>query len=256
MDKKELSRNLKNLKDLTGRNLKLKYASASLGILWAGLIPLLLMGAISFVFMSVLKIEQKNFHVFVLSGIIPWFYFSNIIIESTQAFVREKSFMSQFSFPKILFPLSITLANLIQHLIGVLVLMPLFAFYNISLLIKFPFLIIPILSFSIFLGGISVLIAITNLYIRDLEHLLGIVLMVLFWITPVFYHPSMIPKKYNFMLYLNPLSYFIDSYRSILLKGYTPLFFNAILVLFFSIIFYLSAFFIYTKLEKSILKKI
>ena len=113
-----LNKNIRNLKDLTIRNLKLKYASTFLGILWAALIPLILMAAITFVFMKVIKISQKDFHVFVLSGLIPWLYFTNLTMEATQAFVRERTMMHQFSFSRFLYPLSVTGANLIQHLIG------------------------------------------------------------------------------------------------------------------------------------------
>ena len=252
-----LNKNIRNLKDLTIRNLKLKYASTFLGILWAALIPLILMAAITFVFMKVIKISQKDFHVFVLSGLIPWLYFTNLTMEATQAFVRERTMMHQFSFSRFLYPLSVTCANLIQHLIGIIVLLPVFAFYNPALLYKFILLIFPIVTLTVLLGGVTIIIAVINLYIRDLEHFLGIALMVLFWLTPVFYSPLMVPKSFRFIIYLNPLSYFIDVYRVLLLKDYTP-FIKAgnIYCLVFAAAFFIPAWFLYKKMENSILKKI
>ncbi|MDP8233224.1 MAG: ABC transporter permease [Candidatus Saelkia tenebricola] len=252
-----LIKTIENLRDLTIRNLKFKYASTFLGILWAGLIPIILMIAITFVFMKVLKIDQKDFHIFVLSGLIPWLYFTNLTTEATQAFVREKPMMHQFPFSHLLYPLSVTCSNLIQHLIGIAVLLPVFAFYNPALLYKFILLIIPTVSFTIFLAAVTIIISITNLYIRDLEHILGTVLMVLFWLTPVFYNPLMVPLRFRFIIYCNPLSYFIDLYRSVLLENYSSFMGRGNVYAFiFAVLFLILAYFLYKKMENSILKKI
>jgi ABC-type polysaccharide/polyol phosphate export permease len=210
------------LKDLCKRNLKLKYASAFLGILWAGLIPLLLMFAISFAFIKVLRLEEVNFPLFVLSGILPWLYFSSSIMESTRSLLSEKAFIKQFSYSKAIYPLSIVFSNLIQHLIGVAFLFPIFIFYNWKLILLVPILAIGMVLYTGFITGLSLLAAMLNVYIRDLEHFLGVFLMLLFWLTPIFYHREMIPSPYDVFIQLNPLSHFIAIYQVILFKGQLP----------------------------------
>ncbi len=256
MEKELILKNIKNLKDLTVRNIRLKYASTLLGIVWAGLIPLLLMGVISFVFVRVLGVPTKNFHVFVLSALIPWLYFSNILIESTEAFIKDKSLMNQFSFSKIIYPLSIVLSNTIEHVIAIVFLLPIFIFFNKVLIFKFPLLVFPILISMIFATALALIVATINLYFRDFKHLLGILLMALFWLTPVFYSPSMVPENVRFVVLLNPLTYFIELYRHLLIMDYSlflksPYIYASVI----SIILILFGYFLYKKIEKEILKK-
>jgi len=248
MKKELILRNIKNLKDLTVRNIRFKYASTLLGIVWAGLIPLLLMGAIGFVFVKVLGVSKENFHVFVLSALLPWLYFSNVLVESTEAFIKDKSIMNQFNFSKIIYPLSIVLSNTIEHIIAILFLLPVFIFFNKVLIFKFPLLILPILMAAIFAAALSLIVAVVNLYFRDFRHLLGVLLMTLFWLTPVFYSPYMVPENIRFLIFLNPLTYFIELYRCILIVNYSPFLKNTYTyTCIISIVFILSGIILLTK---------
>ncbi|MDP8216556.1 MAG: ABC transporter permease [Candidatus Kaelpia imicola] len=256
MERELILKNIKNLKELTVRNIRLKYASTLLGVAWAGLIPLLLMGVIGFVFIRVFGVSKENFHVFVLSALIPWLYFSNVIVESTEAFMREKSIMNQFDFSKIIYPLSIVLSNTVEHIIAILFLLPVFIFFNKALIFKFPLLVLPILIAVVFAAALSLMAAIVTLYFRDFRHLLGVLLMALFWLTPVFYSPYMVPENIRFLIFLNPLTYFIELYRGIFIAGYNPFLKNTYLyVLIIGVISVLFGFLLYRKTEREILKR-
>jgi lipopolysaccharide transport system permease protein len=256
MEKRSVLKNIKNLKELTIRNIKLKYASTILGIFWAGLIPLLLMGAIWLVFVKILGISGENFHVFVLSALIPWLYLSNVLMESSDAFIRDKSMMGQFNFSKIAYPLSIVLSNTIEHIIGLLFLLPMFIFFNRALLYKFPLLSLPILITVVFAAGLSLIAAIINLYFRDFKQLLGVLLMILFWLTPVFYSVDMIPDKIRFFVFLNPAAYFIELYRLVLISGHSSFLNNIYLYsLIISGLTLTFGYYLYKKIEKDILKR-
>ncbi|MDD5614213.1 MAG: ABC transporter permease [Candidatus Omnitrophica bacterium] len=256
MAKKNFKKTIINLKNLTLRNLRLKYASTFLGIVWAGLIPLILTSAIGFVFVKVLNSEKDNFHVFVLSGLLPWLYFSSVFMESTQSFIKDKSLMNQFDFPVVSYPLSTAMSNLIQHLIALAVLLPIFAFFNKILLFNFLALLIPVIITTVFLCGLSIISGILNLYIRDFEHVLSVFLMILFWLTPVFYAPEMVPDNLRFIVFLNPVTYFIEMYRALLLKGYALYFQKmALFSLAAAITTAALSWLVYRKTEGSILKK-
>lgn len=247
---------LRQLKDLTLRELNQKYRSATLGILWAALVPLFLMLAITFVFMKVLKIADRNFPLFLLSGIIPWLFFSNTLVESTQSFIKDKPMLHQFPFPKWLFPAAIALSNLIQHLIGLAVLLPIFIFHNFHLSYLFIYLILPILSLTLFNLGVALISGIVNLFLRDLEHFLGVGLMILFWLTPIFYSSQMVPPNYRFIIYLNPLTHYIELYHRTLLKGFTIPIPLILLTFLIGIVTLGLAFFIYCRIEGLLMKKI
>ncbi len=256
MEKKLILKNLKNLKELTIRNIRFKYASTFLGIIWAGLIPLFLMGAIGLVFVKIIGVSKDNFHVFVLSALIPWLYFSNVLVESTEAFIKDKSIMGQFNFSKIIYPFSVVLSNTIEHIIALFFLLPIFIFFNKALILKFPLLLFPILMAALFAAGLSLMAAIINLYFRDFRHLLGVLLMTFFWLTPVFYSPYMVPDKIRFLMLFNPLTYFIELYRVILVLDYKSFLNNIYGYIFIiSSASLLSGYFLYRKTEKNILKK-
>ncbi len=255
MDKRKLVSNIKIIRELSIRDLKLKYSSAFLGILWAGLIPLMLSLAIYFVFIKVLQVGRKDFIFFVLSGIVPWLYFSSAITESAQAFFQEKSMMAQFDFPKFFYPTAVNISNIYQHLIAWGFVLPLFIVPNFKIIIKIPFLVFPLIFLGLFLNGICIISAIINLLFRDFQHFLTAGLMILFWITPVFYSVDMVPDKFKFILYLNPLTYFLKMYRIVLLDVSWNKF--DILVLSFWILFsIILAGFIYKKLFRVLEKKI
>lgn len=243
------------IKELSLRNLKLKYASTTLGILWAGLSPLILTLAIYFVFIKIWGIESKGFALFVLSGIVPWLYFSSAVMESTQAFIQEKSMLSQFDFPRVFYPLAINTSNLFQHLIAWAFVLPFFVLEDIRILPKVPLLILPVLCFWIFLNGVCIISAVINLLFRDFQHLLSTGLMIFFWFTPVFYSLDMVPHRYRIILYLNPLTYFFKIYRAILLKIVINKW--EILVVLVMMVFSLFlSWYIYKKLYRKIEKKI
>ena len=243
------------LKELSMRNLKRKYSSTFLGALWAGVSPLMLTLAIYFVFIKVWGMNGRGFAIFVLSGIVPWLYFSSVIMESTQTFLQEKVMVSHFDFPKFFYPLTTNISNLFQHVIAWLFVLPLFIVVDIHVIPRIPFLLIPILCMWLFLNGICIISAIINLLFRDFQHFLSTGLMILFWLTPVFYSVDMVPEKFKFILAVNPLTYFLKIYRVVLLgiKLNTG---DGIFILGGLCVSNILAFFMYTRLYRLIEKKI
>jgi len=243
------------LKELSMRNLKRKYSSTFLGALWAGVSPLMLTLAIYFVFIKVWGMNSRGFAIFVLSGIVPWLYFSSVIMESTQTFLQEKVMVSHFDFPKFFYPLTTNISNLFQHVIAWLFVLPLFIVVDIHVIPRIPFLLIPILCMWLFLNGICIISAIINLLFRDFQHFLSTGLMILFWLTPVFYSVDMVPEKFKFILAVNPLTYFLKIYRVVLLgiKLNTG---DGIFILGGLCVSNILAFFMYTRLYRLIEKKI
>ncbi len=99
------------LKDMVIKELKAKYSNSILGISWAVVNPLLIMLVISFVFTAVFKVEMKNFPFFILSGILPWMFFSTALSESAFSIINQAQVLRQFNIPKEILPLSSIFAN-------------------------------------------------------------------------------------------------------------------------------------------------
>jgi len=212
----------RTLWNMAVKQFKSKYAGSVLGVFWSIVNPLLMMMAITFVFTVVFKTEIKNFGLFVLSGILPWMFFSGAISETTPSFISQRGVLHQFSLPKEILPLSITLSYFLTFLLSWCAIYPIFLFFNPKIAPLFPVLIVILLFTYLFTSGISLLCSVANIFFRDIEHLLGVLLMFWFWVTPVFYSIGMVPRVFRWIFKLNPVTPFIISYQDLIFQGKMP----------------------------------
>ena len=207
------------LKDLVKKTLKSRYASTFLGIFWAVLSPVLIMLAINLIFIKFLNIDFKNYHIFVLCGILPWLFVSSSISESLYSLISNLRLLPQVRFPYICFPIATALVEFVEHCLALAFLIPVFIFYNLNIIKYFPLIIFLLFFIFLFVISLSIIFSILNIYFKDIKHFLGVGLMFWFWMTPIFYLPQMIPERYRCFVWINPLSYFITIYRDILFYG-------------------------------------
>ena len=204
------------------KQLKARYAGSILGIWLAIVNPLLIMLAITFVFTIVFKIEIKNFSLFALSGIFPWLFFSSALFEATSSILNQQSILRQFNLPREIIPLSSVLSSFLNFLIGWCFIYPLFLFFNLKIIWLFPLLILILLFNLLFVCGLSLTMSVLNVLFRDINELLGILLMFWFWITPIFYSMDMVPPRFRWLCNFNPMTPFIVSCRDVIFRGNTP----------------------------------
>lgn len=201
------------------KNLKDKYVGSFLGIFWAVINPILIMVVITFVFTKIVNSGIKNFPLFVLSGLLPWFFFINSISESVDSIKQNADILKQFIIPREIIPISVVIANFVNFLLGFVVILPIFILFNREISRYLCFLpLIAILHFS-FTLGLSMLFSIVNIYIKDLSQLLNVGIMFWFWVTPVFYSLEMVPDNYRWIILINPATCFIVIYRKIIYYG-------------------------------------
>jgi len=243
--------------DMAMVQLKTKYAGSRLGIWWAVVIPLILTASINFVFNVVFKIEIKHYTLFILSGIIPWFFFTNALTEATNSFIINSSILKQrASFPCEFIPISSILANLLNFLIGLGFLLPLFIIFNLRVIWLLPFLLLIIILNFIFLVGLGILFSCFNVFFRDLAHFISIGFMIWFWITPVFYSLDIIPFPFRWICLFNPMTHYIVLYQDVLFRARTSSLLNLSVVFLISLIFILLGYIILVKKESLLLKRI
>ncbi|MDO8602982.1 MAG: ABC transporter permease [Candidatus Omnitrophota bacterium] len=236
------------------KNLKSKYIGSISGILWAVINPLLIMLVITFVFSQIMKTDIKHFPLLVLSALLPWNFFNNSINESAASISSNVDVLRQFVMLKETIPIATVITNLITFLFGFIIVLPVFIMFNtgiVNYLILLPFVVV--LHF-IFTLGISMLLSIINVYFKDLPQLLNIFLMLLFWLTPVFYSIDMIPQKYHWLIIANPSACYIIIYRALLYQGFSGGISIWLLAIGFALISIISGYFLFMKKESEILK--
>lgn len=207
---------------LTKKEIKIKYKSAVLGWLWSLLNPLLLMLVFSFVFTRIINIQIKDFPVFLLSALLPWFFLNFSLNASVTCIVDNASLIKKAYFPYEVIPLSIVAANLFNFLVSQILLFVFLLYFHIFPMCSWLYLPLIILLQAIFVSGICLAVAALHTLYRDVKYIVELLMLVWFYATPIFYPLSFVPENIRGFFYLNPLSLFMNSYRDILLYGKAP----------------------------------
>jgi len=244
------------LKNLMLKELKAKYAGSFLGIAWAVVTPLLIMAAINFVFGSVMKMQIERFPLFVLSAILPWMCFSSSLSDATPSIIRNAQILNQFTICREILPISSVLVNYIVCCLGFAVMLPIFVIFKIQIL---PFLILlPFIIFLqlIFTVGVCLLLSSLNVFFRDTAHILEVLLMFWFWVTPVFYSQEMIPPRFRWVCELNPMNAYVTMSRNVLFDAKLPAFHVALYALVAAFVMACVGYALFIKYEGNFLKRV
>ncbi|KKK88954.1 hypothetical protein LCGC14_2737980, partial [marine sediment metagenome] len=228
------SRNV--LWQLVAQQLILRYRRTALGYLWTLINPLLMMSIMALVFSTLFNADLKTFAVFLFTGMIPWNFFSSVVTQSGTSFINNEGLIKKIYLPKIIFPLSITSALLIDTVFSF------FALFIIILTLGSPLswavLFIPIAFLLLFLFtlGIGLITSIATVYFRDLQYVILIIMQALFFLTPILYKPDALKGKVAWLITLNPVVPFIDLFRAPLYLGSLPSQSSIILSILFSLV--------------------
>lgn len=213
------------------KELKVKYKNSVLGFFWSLLSPILMMIVFTILFtqspLKVAAVGIDNFPIFFLAGLLPWNFFNATVIGSTTSIVGNGALIKKVYFPREILPISIAVANLVNFALELLVLtvfilgsgLFLSRFFGFFKFLPILLVLLPILF--VFTLGVSLLAASLNVYLRDIQHLIGIILMVMFYATPIIYVFK--PGDYGMLgtIYmLNPMADIVLSFKSILYGNY------------------------------------
>lgn len=210
------------LKQLVIRDLKVKYKRSILGILWSLLNPLLNMIIITIVFSQLFKFNIENFAAYVISGQILFTFFSESTSTAMGAIYSSGQLIKKVYIPRFVFPVSkiiYSLVNFSFSLIATLLVCIItgvefnFAILNVVISIAY------VLLFSL---GVGLALCSIVVFFRDVEHFYGIFLTAWMYATPIIYPASIMPDKYLFLFYCNPMYYFLLHFRTSLIDGIVP----------------------------------
>jgi lipopolysaccharide transport system permease protein len=210
------------LRELVARDLKLRYKRSVLGIAWSLMNPLLQLLVFSFVFRYIIPLKIPDYTLFLFSGILVWGWFQASLFSATGAIVDNATLIRQPGFPSGLLPVVTVTSNTINFLLALPVLLACVWFTGHlpnSSILALPFVIL--IQFALTLS-ISYFLAMLHVPYRDTQYLLGILLMLGFYLVPIFYDAAAIPARFQPIYRLNPVVSILEAYRSILLHGQVP----------------------------------
>lgn len=189
---------------MTEKEIKTRYKHSLLGFLWVVINPLLQMLIIGFVFSFFIKIP--NYFLFLLTGLLPWQFFSLSLTKATSSFVSERFLLQKAPFPKEAIPLSIIFANFFHLFVSLFLLGIYLWIFN---MIAFPqILALPLVLFWLLLItiGFSLLTASMEVKYRDVGYLIHSLVMLWFYATPVLYSLDVVPPRFLWLFAVNPLA--------------------------------------------------
>jgi len=207
------------------------------------------------VFSVILKVKfgqngsLSDFALYLFCGMLPWLAFQETVIRSTNSIVDNANLIKKFMFPSKILTVYLSISSLVNELIGlvVLIIAIIFITHKISYFIFFlPLIIIFQLIFTLGLGWIFACI---NVFFRDTAHLIGVIMMVWMFLTPIFYPESMVPKEFQLIIKVNPMAYLVRAYRDILLNNRFPYIADVLTFMVISIIVFFGGYYLFSKTQ-------
>lgn len=222
-----LARHARQLWSATLQELQQRYAGSVLGLAWAVLYPLLLLGFYAMVYVLILRIrpadlDEKSYLVFVLAGLVPIIAFLEALTASTGSLSANRNILLNTVFPAELIPLRSILATQIPSMFGLTAVVIVGLLLGRTSMPVLVFLPVIWLLLIFFVAGIGWVLSLFTLLARDIQQALGIVGMTLLVLSPAAYTPAMVPASLKAVLYLNPLSYFVFCFQDVIAFGRAP----------------------------------
>ena len=219
-------KNLFKYKDLLFRlawkEIRVRYKEPLLGFLWALLVPLFMTIILMFIFTKVIRVPVSGypFFIFLATGMFPWNFFSSVISASTMSILEGGNLIKKVYFPREIIPLSIVLANAINFIFTLIVVIVFVISFKIKLSFFIFFLPVAFILQVLFISGMALLIAGSQVIYRDIKFIVEILLPLWFYMTPIFYPLELVLNisrgAYN-VYSLNPLVGLVSLYRVSLL---------------------------------------
>lgn len=221
-DLKELYRYREMLKNLVKKDLRTRYKGSVLGFLWTFVNPLLQLIVYTVIFSTIMRINIEKFYMFLFVGLVPWIFFATSVQVSAGTIIANKDLVKKIYFPREILPLSVVTSGLMNLLFSFAIVFIALIVSRINITLNIVYLPVIILVEYVFTLGLSLIVSSLNVYFRDLEHILGILMMAWFYFTPIIFPVEMIPKEYLKYFFLNPMTPIIISFKDVLYYGKSP----------------------------------
>jgi len=211
------------LAQMTKRDLLLRYKQTIMGVGWAVFMPLLNTAVFSVIFVRVAPLDTGvPYPLFAFCGLWAWNFLASSLRFSVNSLTGNTSLVTKVYFPREIFPFSSVAVCLVDFAVGSIVLIGLMAYYGVWPGVSIVALPAVLLVHVLFTAAVALLLAMANLFYRDVKYLFEVMLTVWMFATSVVYPTDLIGGRLGAVLGLNPMTPIIDAYRAVLLRGEWP----------------------------------
>jgi len=211
------------LQELVSRDFKIKYRRSVLGIVWSLLNPLITMTVISIVFSQLFRFDVPNYHVYVLTGLVLFFFYSEATSTAMNAVLINSALIKKVYIPKYILVFSKPISAMVNLLFSCIALFIILLFSDVRFQLVNLLFPLPLLYIFVFSTGIGLLLSTYTVFYRDLSHLYTVGLTAWMYLTPIIYPIEIVPERYLFIVRTyNPLYYFLLCFREIVFYSRLP----------------------------------
>ncbi len=213
---------LDTLRVLVSREFRMRYKGSTFGVLWAVLSPLGTVVILQFLFGTVMAINIPNFAAFMYTALLPWTWFQASVQTGSSVLGDNRALVRTPFFSKPLLPWAVTCTNFGLYLFALPVV------FGLMMYDRLPFTVALVALPAIWIVqwvltlGFTMLMAAIGILVRDVQHLIAVVLLFWFYLTPIFYDLKQIPPEFSRWFVLNPMTAIVTAHRSVTVYGQLP----------------------------------
>lgn len=206
------------------RDIIVRYKQAFFGVAWALIRPLITMALFTLIFGKLANFPSEGvpYPLFALAGMVPWMLFANTIQEATPCLLNNPSLLSRIYFPRVVIPASLILVQFVDFLITLILLFGMV--FWIGNILFWHFFILPffVLLAMLLCLGCSLLLSALTVQFRDIRYVIPFFVQFGLYLSPVGYGSFMIPEKWQWLYFLNPMAGIIEGFRWSIFGIYQP----------------------------------
>ena len=207
---------------LVARELKVRYRRSTIGFLWTMLQPLLMMIVFQIVFSHLFRFPIPDYPIYALAGILFWNFFSQSIVSSMNSLRGNAQLLQKLPVPKAVFPLATVISGVVNLLFALVPMAAILLVTQHRLHLSLLFLPVSILLATLFTLGAGLLLSPLAVFFSDTVELIGVLLTLLMYLTPLFYPMAALPDRVRWIVRFNPVRSILEVFRDPIYYGKVP----------------------------------
>ncbi len=245
------------LENMVVKDIKSKYAASLLGPFWVVATPLYQILLYTFLFSTILKVRfednsgTSSFVVYLLAGLIPWLFFAEATSRGISAFIENAHIIKKVKFPMEVCVAAVIVSSAVTFCVYMIFYLAMLIFMGLLKLHTFPLLIVPFVIQVLMILGLSFGMGSIAVFFRDITQATGMVLNLIFFITPIVYPASSIPERFRSFFSFNPFFSIVEMYRNVLVRGEAPDAISLIYPSVFALVVFVGGYYVFNKTKEA-----
>lgn len=236
---------------LIKRDLRGRYKGSALGFLWTFLNPLFQLVVYTVVFSIIMRMNYDKYYLFLFVALIPWIFFSTSVTGGANCIWTQKDMVNKIYFPREVLPIAYVTCQLVNMLLSFVVVIAVIVITGHGVnFMAFLYLPIIILVEYLLALGLTFIVSAVTVFLRDVEYVLGIIMMAWQFLSPVMYGVDMIPEEMLPIFAINPMTAILVAYRDVFYYKQIPQLNTLLQATFLGIVFLVIGVIVFEKLKK------